>query len=146
MASPETPSVLAPLTPSGSRAQAPQVPVVPRRLSVLALALLFGAPALAEPKADVAPPHGFVDPCSPGNHADANTHCELCTDAASCQAHERVGLELRCRRHAGDGEVWCTTDAAKPRASKVMMLLALSAALGLGFYLKQTWSRRTRPG
>jgi hypothetical protein len=123
-------------------------PRLPYRLQTLGLALVFllGTPPVARAvKADVAPEHGFVDPCNPSIHGDADTHCELCTDAARCRALDGEGYELRCTRHAGDGEVWCASDAPKAGASaKLVTLLALTGVLGLGLYLKQAWSRRSK--
>lgn len=85
--------------------------------------LLFGALAMGsfEQQAAAQPggPHGYVEPCTVGNHQEMYTECESCparpADPRSCNEQlGKRGYDQKCRTRgdaSGWEEVWCI---AKP--------------------------------
>jgi hypothetical protein len=105
--------------------------------------------------------HGFVEPCTIGNHQEMHTECELCAlpeqDPDACGRRlGTLGYAKKCRTNVHSGppaEVWCIATAAlaaKPvkakgteSTAKLIIAIAVSVALvGLFFFAK----RRAKSG
>ena len=130
------------------------------RLLAARLGLAFGSLTLlssgSTALAQSAEAHGFIDPCTIGNHQEMHTECELCAipekDPEACTRRlGQLGYEKKCRTdpHSGaPAEVWCVAkgaSVAKPApvkgaesTSKLIIAIAVSVALvGLFFFGKR---------
>jgi hypothetical protein len=102
--------------------------------------------------ADIAPPHGYVEPCALHFVVDGTKECEQCSPT-----HENPGLcndtlgkrgyvrECQTKGHSAPSEVWCVakqSGGAAAYAPYVAGLAAFSALLGAFMFLK----RRRRTG
>lgn len=119
---------------------------------MLALALYAGA-LRAQPPSDVAPPHGFVEPCTVAFVQDSRTECELCSASRQhpqlcAEKFAPLGYQRKCRTsgHSAPGEVWCIAKRSKSLTPLVRYALALVLALGtvvlLVFLIKKRRVRR----
>lgn len=122
-------------------------------LSCVGLALLASsAPVFAQ----AGEAHGFVEPCTIGNHQEMHTECELCAipekDEEACSRRlDTLGYAKKCRTNIHSGppaEVWCADKAvlaakAAPvkkseSTGKLIIAIALSVALvGAFFFAKR---------
>jgi LPXTG-motif cell wall-anchored protein len=116
------------------------------------LAICFGICALTLPAAaDVALPHGYVEPCAVSFVQDSSTSCELCSPSEpgqrSCgeQLAQR-GYEMKCRTgaHSAHGEVWCIAKRAEPATARSSYALLLAAMVGLAVAGAFLWLKRRR--
>ncbi len=116
------------------------------------LSIGLAAHAQVSPHAkDVAPVHGFVDPCRVNFVEDSTLDCEFCSTAhqgsgACAEKLESHGYERKCRTagHSEPGEVWCRPKANEEDKLRKELVLALCGAatfLGAFFFLKRR--RRT---
>lgn len=112
-----------------------------------AVMLTASASALASQAAvDVAPPHGYVEPCTVSFVADNTVECEECSPSHDNprRCDEKLGslgYERKCRTigHSAPSEVWCIAkrDKKTSLAPYALALVALSGLLGVFLFLRR---------